>query len=857
MRALDQNKIRAALLAFALLFVCSAAGIAFLVWRQDHPAQLDRPASKISVSADGAALFSDGEFARAIPAGAGTLTVQNRGETDARLTFYFSAPVKIDGADHAAYAPVQADVPKDAGVTLSFFAAQETAFGFSEAGLHFVFNADSLEAALSRAEPGDAVSFIRKTDLGALSLSIPLRLFGDFTFDRLTLQSALPGTAAISPDDPFAASVSVFAPNADLYTKNIEFSFDPELADYYLKVKTLNGEKRDLARIPVADHEMLAGLSENAVFLSDGLDHTVQVVRPFSLKEDLSFDRVFSLTLSAPLDAAGRVLSMKTGEETALTVSVGEGIAFAPEALRLNAPLADLTWDSANPPVLERVESVQNLRSYNGTPCRIGGEGDGTARIVLEAAFCAEPVVFEREGNLLVAALPFSVKSEDLTAVTPRVESDCRAYFADSDGSGAVDLAASPILVLEDAAGKTLRLRVQIRREAKNLPVLYIQTENGAEVETKEQYVSATFYMDGGTSGFETVPLTHIRIRGRGNSTWEWPKKPYKIHFDEPVSVFGLAAAEEWALLANYADKSLMRNHVALEMARELSFDYTPTQNTVDVFFNGDYIGVYSFGEHLEEGEGRVEVAHDPGKVDCGYFLEVGGVVSGVDVLGKNYFHAGLLKFILVKGPGYEELTKEQFDYIKEYCAAADKAVKAHEGYEEYLDVDSVIDWLIMIELTNNIDCSYRRSCYLTKEPGGKLKMGPVWDFDLALGNFSRDDPDYSVWASYNMDNDDYVGETWTYHLFQDPAFKARFKARWQEVRDRLVETALCAIDEEYRRIQPSAEENFAVWDILGRKVAFEPKSTSRYLTYESQITYLKNFLKKRAAWIDTQVVDW
>ena len=134
--------------------------------------------------------------------------------------------------------------------------------------------------------------------------------------------------------------------------------------------------------------------------------------------------------------------------------------------------------------------------------------------------------------------------------------------------------------------------------------------------------------------------------------------------------------------------------------------------------------------------------------------------------------------------------------------------------------------------------------------------MGPVWDFDLALGNFSRDIQDYSAWASFNMD-DDYVGETWTYHLFKDPAFQARFKERWNEVRDTLLETAMTAIDEEYQRILPSAEENFRVWDILGRKVAFERKDTTKYLTYDSQITYLKTFLKDRAAWIDEQIRDW
>ena len=91
----------------------------------------------------------------------------------------------------------------------------------------------------------------------------------------------------------------------------------------------------------------------------------------------------------------------------------------------------------------------------------------------------------------------------------------------------------------------------------------------------------------------------------------------------------------------------------------------------------------------------------------------------------------------------------------------------------------------------------------------------------------------------------------------QDPEFQKAFRARWDEVKTHLVETALEAIDEDYELLSPSAEENFDRWDILGRKVAFERHDTVNYKTYESQIEYLKNFLLNRAAWIDAQVEEW
>ncbi len=859
MRALDQKRITTVLSVLIFLFFL-LIGIAFASWYTlQNNANLERGESRIVIAKGETDHFRDGKVYRALPAGSYALSVTNEGKNETEIRLYFSDRVTVNSVVYEAYSPVTVRVPAEAAARLEFQSGAECDFGFAEDNTSFVFDRESFKAARAWSKAGSDLVFLKETAFTELQLERPLRLFGAFTFERCTLQTNLSGRAVVCPDREQKAAFSVYAPELDFYTRDVEFAFEERLTDYYFTVKTLNGEKRDLSYFPVANFTMLSELSKNAAFLSDERPAVVDLVETFVLKIDVSFDRAFSLTLSAPFETGDKVLSMHTLSEAALTVKLGEGTALAPENLEYDAPNCDLVWESALPPILERIEQTQNLRSYNGELCSLGGLGVGEVRLSLPAGSVPGVegrVEFRRTGNLLVADLPYSVTMEQLSEVRPEIESECRVYFESKKDSGAVDLSASPILILQDDNGNFLRLRVKILRRTKNLPVLYIETEGGADVETKEQYLSATFTLDAGKSGFESIPLTHIRIRGRGNSTWEWPKKPYKIHFDEAVSVFGLAPAEEWALLANYADKSLMRNHVALEMAKTLSFDYTPTQNAVDVFLNGDYLGVYSFGEHLEAGEGRVEVEQDMNKVDCGYFLEVGGVVSGVDVLGKNYFHAGLLKFILVKSPEFEELTKEQFDFIKEYMMDANKAVVAGEGYEEYLDVDSVIDWIIMTELTNNTDCAYRRSCYFTKDAGGKLKMGPVWDFDLAFGNFSRDIQDYSAWATFNMD-DDYVGETWTYHLFKDPAFQARFKARWNEVRESLLETAENAIDDEYQRILPSAEENFRVWDILGRKVAFERKDTTKYPTYESQITYLKTFLKNRAAWIDEQIRDW
>ena len=128
--------------------------------------------------------------------------------------------------------------------------------------------------------------------------------------------------------------------------------------------------------------------------------------------------------------------------------------------------------------------------------------------------------------------------------------------------------------------------------------------------------------------------------------------------------------------------------------------------------------------------------------------------------------------------------------------------------------------------------------------------------FDLAFGNFSKDVQAYDVWVSTN-EKDKYVGTTWSTYLLKDPVFQKAFKDRWNKTRDALLVTAFREIDSTYEAVLPSAKENFERWDILGRKVAFERRDTNLYPTYDSQITYLKNFLIRRAAWIDSAVADW
>ena len=393
-------------------------------------------------------------------------------------------------------------------------------------------------------------------------------------------------------------------------------------------------------------------------------------------------------------------------------------------------------------------------------------------------------------------------------------------YSAEGDPKPA-DLTGGARLTVTDAEGLRRVYEIKISYADSRLPVIHVNTSDGADVTTKEKYADATITIDvEGTDGWylpegaASLGETSVGIKGRGNSTWVWPKKPYKIKFDEKTSVLGMEKAKSWVLIANYADYSLIRNYVAFEGSRVLSEELSPLhQYPVNLFLNGKYLGVYTLGEDKDVAKGRIELPEATNDVDTSYLIEIGGYDDG-DVKDVDYFMAGDVRWCTVQYPE-DELTEEQFNYIKEYCLHANEDVKFLDGWEEHLDLDSFVNWFISSELFYNLDSCFRRSCFMMKEPGGKLKMGPVWDFDLAIGNHHDDYDEYDKWMC-TMQEHGYIKTNWYQSLLEDETFRKRLREIWDEKKDELLERTLYCIDNMGATVAPSAEYNFEVWDIMG-----------------------------------------
>ena len=579
---------------------------------------------------------------------------------------------------------------------------------------------------------------------------------------------------------------------------------------------------------------------------------TVRLVGDMEITSDIVFTVPVSLSVEANIVCTCPI-TLETNASGVVAVNVAEGVDSSALDIRFDVPNCDVLWPNDPYGSEERAAELTNVQSFNGIDLRekygLGGTGEKEIRSFAVEATGGSPLVWQVEGNTAFLAVSYLTKDSVLENAKVQITMDDGSTVTET-----MDLTAGVrSYAVTDDSGAQRIYKIITERITYNLPVFYIDIEGNKEVTSRENYLSATLRIDTETAegNFPAMETSEMLIRGRGHYSWNFNKKPYKIRFEKKTSVLGLNASKNWVLLANYVDRSLIQNYVAMEMGKVMTnIDYHSTQYPVDVFVNGSYRGVYTFGEQLEAKEERIDLEESHTETDTDYLLEVGGSDDG-DVYGRDYFHAGSLRFTAIKHPDSTKLSQEQLDYLIDYVKAADEAVRTLSNYEEYIDVDSLIDWVILHELTYNLDSCFRRSCYLIKEKGGKLKMGPIWDFDLAFGSFYRYQS--GDWATVG-ESGGYVGVTWMNYLKEDEAFMARFTARWNEIKGELLQKALSSVEQMAALVAPSAEMNFEVWDILGENVPSQPSSHKKYDTYEKMTQRLKTFLQNRYNWLDDQL---
>lgn len=463
----------------------------------------------------------------------------------------------------------------------------------------------------------------------------------------------------------------------------------------------------------------------------------------------------------------------------------------------------------------------------------------------------SEDIEISVRENLIEARYPY-LKDEDLFSGMKLIVDGENIGYVEGQETGFEPWQLYPVRIT-DSQGLVKDFTFRFIPKGLNIPLVSIYTEG--PVTSRLDYVSGTIYVNGdNTEGFKgkNIDGAGLKIRGRGNASWDMTdKKAYRLKLNEKSSVLGLPTNRDFVLVSNYFDKSLLRNVVAHSLAQQMEYlYYTPTHIEIDFFLNGRYMGVYTIADKIEEAKSKVQVYNGTNPDEPGFMIEIGWDYSKTNVRDKDYFDTDIIIRLFVKEPDIPAANSPEMMYIKNYIKKAEEAMVSGIGYEEYIDVDNMVDWFIIAELTNNTEMAFYRSCYFYKPEGGKITMGPVWDFDMAFGNHQGDIWDYNGWATAEATYH-YVNDTWTTYLVKDQKFMDKVKARWLEVRDRLLETASRTIDEQYALVKDSAELNFSRWDIIGQQIGLGNVDYKVYDTYEKQVRFLREFIIKRAAWID------
>ena len=351
------------------------------------------------------------------------------------------------------------------------------------------------------------------------------------------------------------------------------------------------------------------------------------------------------------------------------------------------------------------------------------------------------------------------------------------------------------------------------------LPTVYIDTEGGAPIVSKEDYLPASLSIRGEAQW--NADALSCQVRGRGNTTWWWPKKPYLVKLDKKESVLGMPKHKRWVLLANFMDRTLMRNLVSMRVASFTSLDWTPRCRSVELVLNGKHQGNYLLIEQVRVDKDRVPVTemtpedNDGEAVTGGYLLELDfhydNEVQWIDPHGKSSDAVpGRGVPFGVKYPDPEDLTSAQLAYIKKYISDTATALYGpdfkdpEKGYARYIDVDSFVDYWIVFEVMGNHELGNPGSVYFHKDRGGKLVAGPCWDFDWGILSYNT-----SPHARTGLVNEHAI---WYDRLFQDPAFRQKVKDRFQELLPKL-ETIPDFIRETELALEASAGLNFAMWN--------------------------------------------
>ena len=382
------------------------------------------------------------------------------------------------------------------------------------------------------------------------------------------------------------------------------------------------------------------------------------------------------------------------------------------------------------------------------------------------------------------------------------------------------------------------------------LPKVYIVTPEGVGITSKTEWLENCSIRIVDENGVEDLNVA-TSVRGRGNSTWTYPKKPYAIKLDSKSEVLGMPKHKRWVLLANWIDRTLLRNDIAFEMARRI-MEWAPRGKFVELYLNGEHQGNYYLCEQIKVDKNRVNVDELDEKTDFADETQIsGGYILEYDTYGPNdeinYFYSQVQNYpVTIKEPDEDVITSWEhpgYLYVQGYVNnleqlfEADKdALARWDEIDALIDVTSYIDWWLVHELVCNGEVIHPKSSYMFKKRDGKLCAGPAWDFDY--GTFRQNSNSLILLSSLYYK-----------YLFKYPEFKLAVKERWTEVKDVLADIDNY-ISEQADLIRASNEVNISKWPIT-QTINFDENKT-----FDEAVESMRQVLFFRMELVDNYILS-
>ncbi|MBR1510251.1 MAG: CotH kinase family protein [Bacteroidales bacterium] len=363
------------------------------------------------------------------------------------------------------------------------------------------------------------------------------------------------------------------------------------------------------------------------------------------------------------------------------------------------------------------------------------------------------------------------------------------------------------------------------------LKKLYVNTPGGVGIYSKDSWVEGCSFKLVDMSGKVRYESAGVSVKGRGNSTWNYPKKPYAVKLPEKADLLGTGADKRWVLLANWMDRTLLRNDVAFEVARRCAgLEWTPSGEFVELYLNGRHMGNYWLGEKVKTGKARLQ---------ADFLIEMDTYYDAVWRFYSSYgrrvneWAAGMP--VGIKEPDDDKMTDELFNEVKTLVGGVEESLYLNQGkWQELLDIDSFADWYLVHELCCNFEPNHPKSCYFYFRDG-VMYAGPVWDFDWYT--FQPGIQELNINRSIYFEK-----------LLSKPEFVTALKSRWAAIKP-LIADIPDYIDAKAASIGESEAINWRMWPCTSSGVNGDER-----LSFSQAVTRMKEAFTYRVNALDSEI---